>query len=124
MPRKAITDEKQRSRQHWAWYMYDFGNSAYAAVILLAVFAAYFKGTVVGGAEGSRLWGLALGAAMVVVAILTPILGAFADFAAWQHSWLHGDVLASEIDFWRRQLAGLEVAEPDAAMLPEKETPP
>jgi UMF1 family MFS transporter len=82
MPRKAITDEKQRSRQHWAWYMYDFGNSAYAAVILLAVFAAYFKGTVVGGAEGSRLWGLALGAAMVVVAILTPILGAFADFAA------------------------------------------
>jgi MFS transporter, UMF1 family len=62
--------------------MYDFGNSAYAAVILLAVFSAYFKGTVVGGAEGSRLWGLALGAAMVVVAILTPILGAFADFAA------------------------------------------
>ena len=62
--------------------MYDFGNSAYAAVILLAVYAAYFKGTVVGGAEGSRLWGLALGAAMVVVAILTPILGAFADFAA------------------------------------------
>ena len=31
----------------------------------------------------------------------------YADFAAWQHSWLHGSVLASEIDFWRRQLAGL-----------------
>jgi len=82
MSRKAIINDKQRRRQHWAWYMYDFGNSAYAAVILLAVYAAYFKGTVVGGAEGSRLWGLALGAAMVVVAILTPILGAFADFAA------------------------------------------
>jgi UMF1 family MFS transporter len=82
MNRKAITDDKQRRRQHWAWYMYDFGNSAYAAVILLAVFAAYFKGTVVGGAEGSKLWGLALAAAMLVVAVLTPILGAFADFAA------------------------------------------
>lgn len=82
MSRKAITDEKQRRRQHWAWYMYDFGNSAYAAVILLAVFSAYFKGTVVGGAAGSRLWGLALGAAMLVVAILSPFLGAFADFAA------------------------------------------
>jgi UMF1 family MFS transporter len=82
MPRKAISDEKQRRRQHWAWYMYDFGNSAYAAVILLAVFSAYFKGQVVGGAAGSRLWGLALATAMVVVAVLSPFLGAFADFAA------------------------------------------
>ena len=82
MSRKAIADEKQRKRQHWAWYMYDFGNSAYAAVILLAVFSAYFKGQVVGGAAGSRLWGLALGTAMLVVAVLSPFLGAFADFAA------------------------------------------
>jgi UMF1 family MFS transporter len=82
MANKAIPDDRQRKRQHWAWYMYDFGNSAYAAVILLAVFSAYFKGTVVGGAEGSRLWGLALAAAMLVVAVLTPILGAFADFSA------------------------------------------
>jgi MFS transporter, UMF1 family len=82
MARKAISDDKQRRRQHWAWYMYDFGNSAYAAVILLAVFSAYFKGQVVGGAAGSRLWGLALGTAMLVVAILSPFLGAFADFAA------------------------------------------
>jgi MFS transporter, UMF1 family len=78
----AISDEKQRRRQHWAWYLYDFGNSAYAAVILLAIYSAYFKGQVVGGAEGSRLWGLALGAAMLVVAVISPILGAIADFAA------------------------------------------
>ncbi|HTX91655.1 MAG TPA: MFS transporter, partial [Anaerolineales bacterium] len=82
MARKAISDEKQRRRQHWAWYMYDFGNSAYAAVILLAVYSAYFKGQVVGGVAGSRLWGLALGAAMLVVAVLSPFLGAIADFAA------------------------------------------
>ena len=43
MVRRAISDEKQRRRQHWAWYMYDFGNSAYAAVVLLAVYATYFK---------------------------------------------------------------------------------
>jgi UMF1 family MFS transporter len=82
MSPKAIPDEKQRRRQHWAWYMYDFGNSAYAAVILLAVYSAYFKGQVVGGAEGSRLWGLALGSAMLVVAILSPFLGASADFSS------------------------------------------
>ncbi len=31
----------------------------------------------------------------------------YADFAVWQHSWLHGELLESEISFWRRQLAGL-----------------
>ncbi|HJX28648.1 MAG TPA: amino acid adenylation domain-containing protein, partial [Thermoanaerobaculia bacterium] len=31
----------------------------------------------------------------------------YADFAAWQHSWLYGEVLEGEISFWRRQLAGL-----------------
>ncbi|HEY2738663.1 MAG TPA: amino acid adenylation domain-containing protein, partial [Thermoanaerobaculia bacterium] len=31
----------------------------------------------------------------------------YADFAAWQHSWLQGEVLENEISFWRWQLAGL-----------------
>ncbi len=31
----------------------------------------------------------------------------YADFAVWQRSWLRGEVLEGEIDFWRRQLAGL-----------------
>ena len=82
MPRKAISDEKSRRRQHWSWYMYDFGNSAYAAVILLAVYATYFKNVVVGGAQGAKLWGFAIGCAILVVEILSPILGAMADFAA------------------------------------------
>jgi UMF1 family MFS transporter len=77
-----IADQKTRRRNHWAWYLYDFGNSAYAAVILLAVYSAYFKGAVVGGAEGSRLWGFALGIAMLVVAVISPILGTIADYTA------------------------------------------
>jgi len=63
-----------------AWYFYDFGNSAYAAVVLLAVYSAYFKNVVVGGAEGTRLWGISVGIAAVLVAIMSPVLGAIADF--------------------------------------------
>lgn len=62
-----------------AWYLYDFGNSAYAAVVILAVYSAYFKEEVVGGAEGSRLWGFAVAIAMAVTAISAPLLGAIAD---------------------------------------------
>ncbi len=75
-------------RERWAWYLYDFGNSAYAAVVLLAVYSAYFQGVVVGGAEGSRLWGLAVGVAMLVVALTSPILGAIADFSGAKKKFL------------------------------------
>jgi UMF1 family MFS transporter len=73
---------KSANKEHIAWYLYDFGNSAYAAVVLLAIYSAYFKGEVVGGAEGSRLWGISVGIAMLFVAITSPILGAIADFSA------------------------------------------
>ena len=76
-----LIDQKQLKKERWAWYLYDFGNSAYAGVVLLAVYSAYFKGTVVGGARGSFLWGLAIGIAMLVVAVIAPILGTIADFS-------------------------------------------
>lgn len=80
--------EKATKRERVAWYFYDFGNSAYAAVVILAVFSAYYKGTVVGGAEGSRLWGLALGIAMLLVALSAPLLGAIADHSGSRKKFL------------------------------------
>ena len=75
-------------RERWAWYLYDFGNSAYAAVVLLAVYSAYFKGSVVGGHEGTRLWGISVGIAMLVVAAISPILGTLADFSGAKKKFL------------------------------------
>jgi UMF1 family MFS transporter len=72
---------KATKKERWAWYAYDIGNSTYAAVVILAIYAAYFKGHVVGGAEGSRLWGISVGIAMLVVAITSPVLGVIADFS-------------------------------------------
>ena len=77
-------------RERLAWYLYDFGNSAYASVVYLAVFSTYFKNVVVGGAEGSRLWGLAIGIALVIVALIAPVLGAMADFSGAKKRFLLG----------------------------------
>lgn len=82
LPRKATR------RERWAWYLYDFGNSAYASVVLLTVYSAYFKEEVVGGERGSWLWGLAVGIAMLVVAVMSPVLGALADFAGRKKRFL------------------------------------
>ena len=93
----AVKETKLRStkiqipatrREIWSWYLYDFGNSAYAAVVLLAVYAAYFKDQVVGGAEGTRLWGISIGIAMLLVAVLSPILGSIADYSGSKKKFL------------------------------------
>lgn len=87
----AIAETAQRKstrRERWAWYIYDFGNSAYASVVLLAVYSAYFQGQVVGGAEGSRLWGRSIAIAMITVAIIAPILGVIADYSAFKKRFL------------------------------------
>ncbi|MBJ6760929.1 amino acid adenylation domain-containing protein [Myxococcaceae bacterium JPH2] len=34
----------------------------------------------------------------------------YADYALWQRQWLRGDVLDSQVDYWRRQLAGAPTA--------------
>ena len=74
-----LDNTKSARQARHAWYLYDFGNSAYAAIILLAVFSLYFKNVVVGGAEGTRMWSWAVGIAAIAVAIISPILGAIAD---------------------------------------------
>jgi UMF1 family MFS transporter len=83
-----VAQGKSTRRERWAWYIYDFGNSAYAAVVLLAVYSAYFQGQVVGGSEGSRLWGYSIAIAMIVVAVLAPFLGVIADFSAFKKRFL------------------------------------
>ena len=86
----STMEAKLLRRKRWAWYFYDFGNSAYAAVVLLAVYSAYFQGTVVGGAQGSRLWGLSVGIAMFIVAAISPVLGAIADYSRSKKQFLIG----------------------------------
>jgi UMF1 family MFS transporter len=77
------SESKQLKRVRRAWYLYDFGNSAYAAVILLAVFSRYFVEEVAGDSAlpGTTLWNYAVVIAALFVAVLSPILGTIADFS-------------------------------------------
>jgi amino acid adenylation domain-containing protein len=35
----------------------------------------------------------------------------YADFAVWQREWLKGEALESELEYWRKQLVGMETLE-------------
>jgi MFS transporter, UMF1 family len=67
-------------REVFGWAMYDFANSGYTTVVLTAVFNVYFIGVVAQAASwGTLAWTLALSASNVLVLLLMPALGAWAD---------------------------------------------
>lgn len=72
-----------------AWSFYDWANSAYPAVITTFVFATYFTEKVAANKTlGTSQWALAVGIAGLLVAIISPIVGAIADNRGGQKSWL------------------------------------
>ena len=72
-----------RKREVFGWAMYDFANSGYTTVVLTAVFNAYFVGVVADGASwGTLAWTVALGLSNLIVMLVMPALGAYADLRA------------------------------------------
>jgi len=72
-----------RKREVFGWAMYDFANSGYTTVVLTAVFNAYFVGVVAGDAAfGTLAWTLVIAASSLVVMLVMPALGAWADLRA------------------------------------------
>jgi UMF1 family MFS transporter len=70
-----------KRREIVAWVLYDFANSAFAAVIMATIYAAYYAIGVVGNAQGAGdlWWGRAVSTSMAIVAVTSPFLGTLAD---------------------------------------------
>jgi len=80
-----------------AWVLYDFGNSAFAAIVLATIYPPYYANLVVGNADGRGdfWWGLAVSISMVLVALTSPLLGGIADHAGVRKRFLIWLSLAS-----------------------------
>ena len=68
-------------KQVRSWILFDFANSVYPAVITSVVFQTFFINSIVGNeaGEGDLLWGRAVALSALLVALLSPALGAIAD---------------------------------------------
>jgi UMF1 family MFS transporter len=74
-----------------AWAMYDWANSAFQTTIIAAVFPIYFHSVVaadLGGAVSTSRFAWATTIAIVIVALVAPLLGAIADYAAMKKRML------------------------------------
>ena len=64
------------------WAMYDWGNSAFATIVIAAVLPPFFSSYYAEGLESARatrFYAVCLSATLAVTAILSPILGTLAD---------------------------------------------
>lgn len=80
-----------------AWMLYDFANSAFAAIVQATVFPAYYTNVVVGnaGGRGDAWWGALVSLSMVLVALTSPLLGGIADHAGVRKSFFVSLTLAA-----------------------------
>ena len=72
-------EQKQHKRAIFGWTMYDWANSAFATTIMASILPNYFGMFI--ATEGSlTLWGYTVAIGSLIAAIISPVLGAIADF--------------------------------------------
>src|SRR2546421_3125268 len=74
-----------------AWIFFDWAAQPYFTLITTFVFAPYFATHVASNpASGQALWGFATAAAGLMIALMSPVLGAIADASGRRKPWIAG----------------------------------
>lgn len=79
-----------RKKDIWAWSLYDFANSSFTTLVVTFIYGTYFtkamvlepdaSGAMIASEEaGTVVWSRAVTATAILVALLSPFLGALAD---------------------------------------------
>lgn len=112
MSSKADRSEKRFTKAEKSWIMYDWANSIYATNIMAAIFPIYFA--MQANETGNKLYGFAVSAAALIVALLAPILGAIGDFSGMKKKLFAGflvlglvfTAVMAAFEDWRLMLVG------------------
>ena len=73
----------------FVWTLFDFANTSYSIIIVTFLYAVYFKQVVNdGNPVGDLYWSFGTSIAMLITAIISPILGAIADYSAGKKRFL------------------------------------
>lgn len=76
-------------RAIWSWALYDFANSPFTTLIVTFIYPVYFTQAIVADSiEGTALWSRAITITALVVALASPVLGAFADRGGFRKRFL------------------------------------
>src|SRR6195256_3244552 len=74
-----------------SWIFFDWAAQPYFTLITTFVFAPYFTSHVASDpASGQALWGFATAGAGLMIALMSPVLGAIADASGRRKPWIAG----------------------------------
>ncbi|MEM9242551.1 MAG: MFS transporter [Pseudomonadota bacterium] len=77
--------------QIFCWCVFDWAHSPFFSVIITFVFSNYFVRAVAPSVTtGTMYWGWAIGIGGVLTALLSPVIGAIADYTGSRKIWLSG----------------------------------
>lgn len=72
-----------------SWCLYDWAHSAYPTLVITFIFATYFTESVAkNNIIGTAQWGDAIAISGILIVILSPLTGAFADYLGKKKPWL------------------------------------
>lgn len=110
-------DESKRfTKQEKSWIFYDWANSVYATNIMAVIFPIYYAS--VAGDLGNKWWGIGVSIASLIGAVISPTLGAVADFKGNKKKLLFAFILIGAlatavlafVDDWRWMLIGYVIS--------------
>lgn len=80
---------KNSKSKIFIWTLFDFANTSYSIVVVTFIFAVYFKEVIsLAKPVGDLYWSIGISVSMIITAIISPVLGAIADFSAGKKRFL------------------------------------
>ncbi len=82
----------------FSWLLFDFANTSFSVIMVTFVFPLYFKNVICNGEpSGDALWGFSVSLSMLLVALISPVLGAAADYSGKRKRFLFVFTLISVV---------------------------
>ncbi len=73
----------------FSWLLFDFANTSFSVMMVTFAFPLFFKNVICKGEPmGDALWGFSISLSMLLVAVISPVLGAAADYSGKRKRFL------------------------------------
>jgi MFS transporter, UMF1 family len=94
---KGVLRDTQKFKVFF-WLLFDFANTSFSVMMVTFAFPLYFKNVICNGEPaGDALWGFSVSLSMLLVAVISPVLGAAADYSGKRKRFLFVFTLISVV---------------------------
>ena len=88
----------KNKKEIFSWSFYDFANQPFTTIIVTFIYGAFFTSVICSDPNfGTLLWSWGISITAIVVAVLSPILGSFADKSGYTQHNINNQLLRNAL---------------------------